>query len=95
MNLETSTSDMSPDVDHGKKSAGIPPEEIPGQIFTSSIQDIERPTVRSMKAFFEAMVNVESAKKFAANIALEEETQLLINDKGSRVRYSFRIIPPS
>ena len=98
MNLEISTSDMS---HHGGKSADIPSEEIPdrlSQVLTPSTQDIERPqrpTVRSMKAFFEAMVRAESAKKFAANITLEEEPRLPISDKGSRVRYSFHIIPPS
>jgi len=95
-NFEILTSDTSPDVDHGGKSADIPPEEVPGYIshvLTSSNQEVERPSVRSMKTFFEAMVKVESAKKFAANIPLEEETGLPIKDKGSRVRYVSHVSP--
>ena len=85
MNLKISI-DSSPRVDHGGKSAGITNEGIHGdlnQIHTSSSKDVERSTVRSRKAFFEAMVKADT-KKSASKIALDEKTQPLYY-KGLRV----------
>jgi len=76
-------SDSSPGTDHREKS-GIPVE---GQIRTSS-EDAERPTVRSMKFFFEAKMKGES-KNSVSKIASDEEVQ----PKKSKVRYYFPISP--
>lgn len=87
MNLKMSVSDSLPGVDHCEKSGEIIAEEIYGDIHTSS-EDVERPTVRSMKNFFETMSKAESTKKSASKIASDEEVQP-INVKRSRVRYCF------
>jgi len=85
MNLKISI-DSSPRVDHSGKSAGTTSEEILGdlnQIHISSSKDVERSTVRSRKAFFEAMVKAD-AKKSAPKIASDEKAQPL-HHKGLRV----------
>jgi hypothetical protein len=93
-NPKMSMSDSSPGVDHRRKSGEIIGEEIHAdlnQIHASS-EDVERPTVRSMKTFFETMAKAESTKKSAFKIGSDEEG-LLLNVKRSRVRYCSPISP--
>ncbi|KIM48584.1 hypothetical protein M413DRAFT_81702 [Hebeloma cylindrosporum] len=77
MNLKKSMSDGSPGVpDHHGKSADIAGEKIHGdinQIQTSLSEDVEHPTVNSMKVFFEAIIKAKSTKESASKIAPGEE----------------------
>lgn len=95
MNFNMSMSDSSPGADHREKS-GILGEGHLNQIRTSN-EDAERPTVRSMKFFFEAKMKGESTKNSVSKIASDEEAQPL-DLKRSKVRlfsnFSFTISWP-